>query len=356
MKAQLFGTKSKAPRTLHFNEDNGEIDSAIYDLLQLAGGITHPDIISELILASLKAGQENPERADLKLMNSTLKEMRYTAKVFGAYRHFRKITVFGSARTSESEPIYKMAHDFGIKLAEKGYMVITGGGPGIMQAVNEGAGPDHSFGINIRLPFEQKSNPVMEGSPRNIVYKYFFNRKVAFIKETNAVVLFPGGFGTLDEAMEVLTLLQTGKRYPMPLVLIDCPRGDYWHSWIGFLREILLPRGNIDASDFSLFDLVDSIDEGMEKIDQFYKRYHSIRYVKDKMVIRLSSTIDSSTVWNLKNHFSDILVTDGDLCLSKALPEEQDEPEIKNLTRLVMDFNKKDFGRLRQMIDAINIA
>jgi uncharacterized protein (TIGR00730 family) len=356
MNAQLPQTESKTTRTLHFNEDNGEIDKTIYDLFQLAGGIHHPEIIRELILASLKAGQENPEKADLKLMNSTLKEMRYTSKVFGAYRHVRKVTVFGSARSSESEPIYQMAYDFGVKLAEKGYMAITGGGSGIMQAVNEGAGVDHSFGINIRLPYEQKSNHVMEGSPRNIVYKYFFNRKIAFIKETNAVVLFPGGFGTLDEAMEVLTLLQTGKRYPMPLILIECPEGDYWPSWIRLLRDVLLPRGNIDSNDFSLFDLVGSIDEAIEKIGQFYRRYHSIRYIQEKMVIRLLSTIDESAVRRLKNHFSDILVTGGDLYLSKALQEEQDEPELNSLTRLVMDFNKKDFGRLRQMIDAINVA
>jgi uncharacterized protein (TIGR00730 family) len=172
--------------------------------MELAGDIHHPEIVREMILASLKAAQEGDERGDLKLMNSTLKEMRFTTKVFGAYRNVKKVTVFGSARTLPHEIAYKMALLFGRKLTEAGYMVITGGGPGIMHAVNEGAGPEHSFGVNIRLPFEQHPNPVLMGNPRNITYKYFFNRKVAFLKEADAVALFPGGFGTLDEAMEAL--------------------------------------------------------------------------------------------------------------------------------------------------------
>jgi uncharacterized protein (TIGR00730 family) len=356
MNEQLSKVEMINSKPLHFNEDNGEIDRSIFDLFRLAGGIHHQKIIREMILAALKAGQENDEMGDLKLMNSTQKEMRYTSKVFGPYRHMRKVTVFGSARTSQSEPVYQMAYDLGNKLTEKDYMVITGGGPGIMQAINEGAGADHSFGVNIRLPFEQKSNHILEGSPRNIVYKYFFNRKVAFIKETDAVILFPGGFGTLDEAMEVLTLLQTGKCYPLPLILIDCPGGDYWPSWIKFLRDVLLPRGNIGVNDFYLFELVDSIDKAVEKIEHFYSRYHSIRYVLEKLVIRISSAISQHEVWILKDKYSDLLIPGGDLYLSGPLPEEQDEPELEHLSRLAMDFNKTDFGRFFQMIDAINRA
>ncbi len=208
---------------LHFTKTNGLVDEAIDSLMKTAEGIRRPEYVREMIIAALKAGQEDDQRSDLKLMNTTLKEMRFTSKVFGPYRNVRKVTVFGSARTEPDEPVYAMARDFGRKLAESGYMVITGGGAGIMQAVNEGAGPEHSFGVNIRLPFEQRANPVLEGNPRLITYKYFFNRKVAFLKEADAVALFPGGFGTLDEAMETLTLVQTGKRNPLPLVLVDGP-------------------------------------------------------------------------------------------------------------------------------------
>src|SRR3990172_585705 len=227
---------------LHFTKTNGPVDEAIDNLLELAGHVHHPELIREMILAALKVGQEQEQTADLKLMNSTLKEMRFTSKVFGPYHHVRKVSVFGSARTRPEESVYKMAYLFGQKLAEAGYMVITGAGPGIMQAVNEGAGPDHSFGVNIRLPFEQRANPTLEGSPRHIMYKYFFNRKVAFFKEADAVALFPGGFGTLDEAMETLTLVQTGKRAPLPLVLVDDADCSYWSKLIRFLEEELLTR------------------------------------------------------------------------------------------------------------------
>ncbi len=196
---------------LSFTRNNGPIDAIIEKLMETAEGIRRPALVREMIITALKAGQEADERADLKLMNTTLKEMRFTSKVFGPYRNVRKVTVFGSARTLPGDPVYEMAKSFGKKLAEAGFMIITGGGGGIMQAAHEGAGTEHSFGVNIRLPFEEKPNTVIEGNPRLIMYKYFFNRKVAFLKEADAVALFPGGFGTLDEAMETLTLVQTGK-------------------------------------------------------------------------------------------------------------------------------------------------
>lgn len=339
---------------LHFTRTNGPVDEAIDHLMELSGHIYNPDIIREMILAALKVGQEEEHTADLKLMNSTLKEMRFTSKVFGPYHNVRKVSVFGSARTRPEESVYKMGYLFGQKLAEAGYMVITGGGSGIMQAVNEGAGPEHSFGINIRLPFEQKPNPVMEGNPRQIEYKYFFNRKVAFLKEASAIALFPGGFGTLDEAMETLTLLQTGKRNPIPLVLVDEPGGTYWSRWIQFFEQELLAEGYITASDFCLFERVDSVDEAIEKIDRFYRRYHSLRFVEKQLVIRLMSDIDHQAVEELKNRFYDILLPSECMYLSGPLPAEADEPEIANLPRLVLNFNRKDFGKLRKLIDAIN--
>jgi uncharacterized protein (TIGR00725 family) len=201
MRPKANPLKSMKPLELHFTRTNGPADEAIDHLIELVSGVHSPDIIREMILAALKAGQESEDAADLKLMSSTLKEMRFTSKIFAPYRNVRKVSVFGSARTDPGEPLYKMASLFGRKLAETGHMVITGGGPGIMQAVNEGAGPEHSFGVNIRLPFEQRSNHIVDGNPKNIMFKYFFNRKVAFLKEAHAIALFPGGFGTLDEAM-----------------------------------------------------------------------------------------------------------------------------------------------------------
>ena len=339
---------------LHFTHTNGPADEAIENLIALVGGVQSPEIVRELILAALKAGQEDAQKADLKLMNTSLKEMRFTSKVFGPYRHIKKVTVFGSARTKPDTPVYTMAKKLGRDLAATGYMVITGGGPGIMQAVNEGAGPEHSFGVNIRLPFEQKPNPVIEGNPRHIDYKYFFNRKIAFLKEAHALVLFPGGFGTLDEAMEAVTLLQTGKRYSLPLVLIDEPGGKYWSQCLDFFKNELLRRGFISEADFTLFHCVDSVDAAIEHIGHFYFRYHSLRFVNGRLVIRLNSSITPANLKTLEANYSDLVASGGCMALSKALPEESDESEIAHLTRLVMDFNHGNFGRLRQLIDDIN--
>jgi len=308
-----------------------------------------------MIIAALKAGQEEEEKADLKLMNTTLKEMRFTSKVFGPYANIKKVTVFGSARTMPDEPVYKMARLLGDRLAKEGYMVITGGGGGIMQAVNEGAGSDHSFGVNIRLPFEQKPNPVIEGNPRLITYKYFFNRKVAFLKEAHAVALFPGGFGTLDQAMATLTLVQTGKRDLLPLILVDELGGEYWSRWIHFFEDELLARGYISPCDFNLFERVDSVEDALERIGLFYHRYHSLRHVEKQLVIRLSTAINQEAVSELNEIFHDILVPGGRIYPSDALPVEEDEPEISTLPRLVLDFNNRDFGRLRKLIDTINL-
>jgi uncharacterized protein (TIGR00730 family) len=339
---------------LHFTKTNGPADEAINKLMETVGGVRRPEYVREMIIAALMAGQEDDESADLKLMNTTLKEMRFTSKVFGPYRNRRKVTVFGSARTKPEEPIYGMAMQFGRKLAESGYMVITGGGGGIMQAANEGAGPEHSFGVNIRLPFEQKANPVLEGNPRLITYKYFFNRKVAFLKEADAVALFPGGFGTLDEAMETLTLVQTGKRNLLPLVLVDDPACPYWAEFIQFMERELLARDYISRTDLALFERVDSVDAAVARINRFYSRYHSMRYVDGILVFRLTSVLSAEHIHKLKEKFLDILLPKGDIVASGALPDEQDDAEISHLPRLVVDFNRHDFGRLRSLIDAIN--
>ncbi len=339
---------------IYFDKKNGRLDEVIEQLIETAEGIHRPKYVREMIIASLKAGQEIDESADLKLMNTTLKEMRFTSKVFGPYRNVRKVTVFGSARTLPGDPVYEMAKLFGKKLAEAGYMVITGGGGGIMQAVNEGAGSEHSFGVNIRLPFEQKPNSVIEGNPRVITYKYFFNRKVAFLKEADAVALFPGGFGTLDEAMETLTLVQTGKRNPMPLVLVDNPGCSYWSHMVKLFEEELLARNYICTADFALFKRVCSVDDAVEKIRHFYSRYHSLRYVHGRLVIRLTSQLSGEDIRQLTDRFQDIILPGGGVTASEALGAEMDDVDVINLPRLVIDFNRKDFGRLMSLIDAIN--
>ena len=339
---------------LHFTRTNGPVDDAIDRLIEMSGKIYHPAIVREMILAALKAGQEINERIDLKIMNATLKEMRFTSKVFNPYHGIRKVSVFGSARIDPAEPLYLLARELGSALARAGYMVITGGGPGIMQAVNEGAGQEHSFGVNIRLPFEQKLNPVVDGNPRSVTYKYFFNRKVAFLKESDAVALFPGGFGTLDEAMETLTLVQTGKRAPLPIVLLDTPGGTYWSRWVDFLKKELDARGYIDSSDFDLFEQIESVDEALSTISRFYARYHSLRYVDEKLVIRLLTTLDEKSLEEVKRLFPDILVPGGDFVLGGPLPAEEGEPELAHFPRLIVDFNRKDFARLRTLIDSLN--
>jgi uncharacterized protein (TIGR00730 family) len=339
---------------INFAKNNGPVDQLIQQLMEAAEGIRRPEYVREMIIASLKAGQEDDESGDLKLMNTSLKEMRFTSKVFSPYRDVRKVTVFGSARTKAGDPLYEMAKRFGKKLAEGGYMVITGGGGGIMQAVNEGAGSRHSFAVNIRLPFEEQPNPVVRGNPRQIHYKYFFNRKVAFLKESDAVALFPGGFGTLDEAMETLTLVQTGKRNPMPLLLIDDPDCSYWIRIIKLFEEELLSRAYICASDLALFERVCSVETALEKINHFYRRYHSIRYVDDRLVIRLTSQLGPDDIRKLTDQFRDILLPGGHIAASVALEDETADQDVIHLPRLVVDFNRRDFGRLRSLIDSIN--
>jgi uncharacterized protein (TIGR00730 family) len=339
---------------INFSENKGLIDPLIKQLMETAEGIRRPEYVREMIIAALKAGQEDDQSGDLKLMSTSLKEMRFTSKVFSPYREVRKVTVFGSARTRPGDPLYEMARLFGERLAASGYMVITGGGGGIMQAVNEGAGAGHSFAVNIRLPFEEKPNPVLRGSPRQIHYKYFFNRKVAFLKESDAVALFPGGFGTLDEAMEALTLVQTGKRNPMPLLLIDDPDSSYWGHFTKLFEEELLSRGYICPSDFALFERVCSVDAAVEKIVHFYRRYHSSRYVNDRLVIRLNSPLSPNDIQKLTARFQDMILPGGGITASGALAAEMDDADALQLPRLVIDFDRRNFGRLRSLIDSIN--
>jgi len=338
---------------LHFSRTNGEIDERIDELLRLVG-VHHPAIIREMLISALKSGHEIDYLADLKLLRTTMKEMRYTSKIFGPYRGRRKVTIFGSARTPSTEPIYQKCVEFARMLSARGYMTITGGGPGIMQAGNEGAGADNSFAVNIRLPFEQETNPFMEASKNVITYKYFFNRKVAFLKEAAAVALFPGGFGTLDEAMEIMTLVQTGKNPPIPLVMIDDDAGDYWENWFQFIRKTLLKKGLISGEDFSLFTITRDPAEAVQIIDDFYRVYHSMRFVGPTLVMRLNQPLDSEQLGILESEFSEILQPGSHLRLTGALPEEADQPDLLHLPRLSFAFNRRSFGLLKAFIRRLN--
>ncbi len=337
---------------LSFTRINGEVDELI-DRLMHKAEVHHPEMIREMIIGALKSGQENNYLADQKLMRTTMKEMRYTNKIFAPYRQRKKVTVFGSARTRPEEPIYKKCVAFSRLLAEQDYMVITGGGPGIMQAGNEGAGAENSFAVNIRLPFEQDTNPVMNQDTKVITYQYFFNRKLAFLKEAHAVALFPGGFGTLDEAMETMTLIQTGKNPPIPLVMIDDDDG-YWEEWLDFVRDSLFRRDLISGEDFGLFSITRDPLEAVQIINDFYRNYHSMRFVREKLVIRLNKALDSGHLQILSNEFSEILAPGGHMFLSSPLPEEHDQPDLKHLPRLVLQFNRRSYGLLKAFIRRIN--
>jgi uncharacterized protein (TIGR00730 family) len=338
---------------IHFSRTNGDMDELIDEIIKMAG-THHSGIVREMIISALKAGQENDYLADLKLMRTTMKEMRYTNRIFGRFRDRKKVTIFGSARTEPDAPIYKKCVEFSRMLVERGYMVITGGGGGIMQAGNEGAGPENSFAVNIRLPFEQETNPVMEKSSNVIVYKYFFNRKVAFLKEAQAVALFPGGFGTLDEAMETLTLVQTGKNPPIPLVLIDDDNGEYWENWFQFLKNTLLKRGLISGEDFSLFTITRDPAEALEIIDSFYRVYHSLRFLGNTLIIRLNKKLTAEQLATLEEEFSEIIEPGSSLKLSGPFPEEDDQPDLIDLPRLSFEFNHYSYGLLKAFIRRLN--
>jgi uncharacterized protein (TIGR00730 family) len=293
--------------------------------------------------------------ADLKMLNHALLELRYAFKVFAPYRSVRKVSVFGSARTGKDRLEYKMANRFSNKVSNRGYMVITGAGPGIMEAAQGGAGRARSFGVNIRLPFESKANEVIENDPKLIHFKYFFTRKVCFLKETDAIVIFPGGFGTHDEAFESLTLVQTGKSDLVPIVFVDRPGGTYWSAWLDYVRTHLRDEGYIDGFDESLFHVTESVEDAVEVVDGFYRNYHSTRYVRPLQVIRMNQPVTDSLLERLNREFSDIVVSGKIERLSAALEAEKDEPKTADLHRIAFRFDRKSYGRLRSLIDVLNL-
>src|SRR2546429_1311392 len=313
-----------------------------------------PELIEEMIVTALTIARDRMSVADLKLINRSIKEMRNAAKVFAPFQHSRKVAVFGSARTPTDSPEYEVAKDFAREIVAHNFMVVTGGGDGIMGAAQRGAGRAHSFGLNIRLPSEQRANEIIEGDPKLITLNYFFTRKLNFVKESHAFALFPGGFGTMDETLEVLTLMQTGKARIIPVVLLDRPEGDYWQTWMKFLTEYLFKLDLVSSEDFSFFKIAHDVDEAVHEILQFYKVYHSARWVGEQLVLRICQPLSKNAVADLNKNFSDLL-REGAIVHASALRQEKNEPEIWNLPRLILTPYRNNFGRLRQLIDAINL-
>ena len=310
-------------------------------------------LLREILLNSLKLKSDDLDTLDLKVINRAFRELRYAFKVFKPYRHIRKCSIFGSARTPQNDPYYQMAVDLARLLARENFMVITGAADGIMKAGNEGAGADKSFGVNILLPFEQGANEYIVDDPKLITFKYFFTRKLLFVMESHAIALFPGGFGTHDEGFETLTLLQTEKASPRPLLLLELPGETYWERWDNFVWDELVKRRLISPEDASLYEIVHSAEQAVDAITTFYSTYHSYRQVGNKLVIRLERDLPDSAIHQLNGQFADLLTT-GKIERTEALPEEANEPELHSKPRIGFAYNHKSAGRLRQMIDQIN--
>ena len=329
------------------------LEPEILDWLQRGRGSLNEELIAEMMQAVLKLSRDETSRGDLKILNRALRELRYAFKVFAPYRGIRKVSIFGSTRVQEEDPYYQMAVRLGHRLAEEGYMVITGAGTGIMQAGHEGAGRDKSFGVNIQLPSAQEPNRFIRGDSKLMTFHFFFTRKLIFVKEADAVVFFPGGYGTHDEAIEALTLAQTGKSQIVPILLVDLPDRGYWKEWEGFVRGRMLNQGFISKEDLNFFKIVEDIEGAIEEIKKFYRNYHSYRFVRQDLVLRSLHPPSPALIESLNRNFRDIL-TEGEVRATGPLPEEADDPETVSLPRLLVPFNRKGFGRLRKMIDVIN--
>ena len=334
--------------------DNSDLDRQLDDLFTNLSSHPHRQLVQRALAVLLRIAEADTERLDWKILAASLEDLEQGFQKFYPYRHTRKIAIFGSARTSPQQAEYEMAANFARRITEEGFMVITGAGGGIMQAGNEGAGRENSFGLNIRLPFEQGANSAIKGDDKLVNFKYFFTRKLFFLRESDAIALFPGGFGTQDEAFETLTLCQTGKYGPVPLVLIDRPGGDYWNSWNDYICSQLRDNGLISPEDPSLYTITDNLDTACQTIKDFYRVYHSSRYVGKLFVMRLKLELSDTAVEQLNEEFSDIL-SQGKINKSKALAGEQQDLETANLPRLTFYFNQKSLGRLHQLIYKINL-
>lgn len=341
-------------RPTRYRTGDAETDDLLNRVLDRIDPPADRDQLFEILVTATRLAGDGAGRLDLKITNGALKEMRSAFRAFAPYRHVPKVTIFGSARTRSDDPAYDQARVLAKRMAAQGWMVVTGAGPGIMAAGLQGAGRERSFGVNIRLPFEQEPNEFIAKDPKLVTFRYFFTRKVMFVKEADAVVLFPGGFGTMDEAYESLTLVQTGKSKPMPVVFLDAPNGTYWKTWERYVHDHLLRRKLVSPHDLSLFKVATSVDEAIDEVTQFYRLYHSSRFVGDRFVIRLMRPIDPALLATWTQDFADLLGSE-QMVLGGPLDEERvQEPELDALPRLVLRYDPGKPGRLRELIDRVN--
>jgi hypothetical protein len=340
-------------RLPRYRTGDPELDAAIAELVTRAGTVEHVDLVFEMIVSALRMARDAAARGDFKIANSALKEMRYAFHVFEPFRGQRKVAIFGSARTMPEDPLYEQARAFAEAMAERDWMIITGAGPGIMSAGIEGAGTENSFGVNIRLPFEAATSQFIADDPKLINFRYFFTRKLAFIKESHGFVLLPGGFGTMDEAFELLTLVQTGKSHPAPIVLLEVPDGTYWASWKRFVEDELMARRLISPDDLDLVHITDDVDDAVREIEGFYSNYHSIRFVDRALVVRMRHLPSDEQLENLNEDFADI-VTTGRIEPAQPSPAEIADNDHIALARIRFRFDRTHWARLRKLIDALN--
>jgi uncharacterized protein (TIGR00730 family) len=353
--SQNFNTRKQGIEMKAVNKTviDPKLKLQIDELIKFKGGGHNESEVADIIENALKLLTDVKDTGDVRVIQTAIRELRYSFRLFAPYAAKRKVSIFGSARTKPDKIEYQQAADFGKKIVKAGFMVITGAGPGIMQAGHEGATPEHSFGVNIRLPWEQGANPVIAEDKKLITFKYFFTRKLIFIRHSDAIVLFPGGFGTLDEGYEAITLMQTGKSQLMPLVLVDKPGGTYWKTWDIHVREELLRNKLISPDDLSLYQITDNTDEAVKIITRFYRNFHSTRFVRDQFIIRLKNAPSESALAAMNEDFADI-VTEGKIQSVKPTPEEVEHNEHLELKRIAFNFNRRDYGRLRQLIDVLN--
>ena len=346
--------KTKHSHLRRYNTGNQHLDQLIHKMIEETGGSPSADFLEDIMVTAIKLRDDELDRGDVKMMTTALKEILYALKVFYPYRHIRKAAVFGSARTPPASPDYKLALDFSKKIVDEGWMVVTGAASGIMSAGNEGAGRAHSFGVNIRLPFEQEPNPTIADDSKLINLKYFFTRKLIFIRESDATVLFPGGFGTHDEGFESMTLVQTGKTPPRPIICIDPPRSTYWKAWRNFLYKELAKKKFIDPDDLGLVHFTHSAEEAVHYLTHFYNNFHSSRYIDHRLILRLKRPLRKQQLAALNRGFKSILAKGKIEQIFKPFPEEENEPHTFDLIRLAFYFNRRHFAKLMQLIDAVN--
>ena len=330
-------------------------DDLVQQLLEASGATANRDVLRDILRTAVGLAGDGADRLDLKITAAALKEMRAAFAMFEPLKGDPKVTIFGSARTSTDDPLYEQARRLAEHLAEAGWFVITGAGPGIMQAGAEGAGPDRAIGISIRLPFEEQPSDLLVGGDRVVAMKYFFTRKLMLIKESSAFVCLPGGFGTQDETFELLTLLQTGKATPAPVVLLDVPGGTYWVHWAEYVRHELATKGLVSEHDDELYLVTDDVDAAVGEIQRFWRNYHSIRWVGARLVLRLNHPPTDAEIAEMNARFGDLLV-DGEIEPTEPLPAEVADKDELEKPRLVMHYDARRAGRLRALIDFVNDA